>query len=68
MEYIPGQIHESFQKKHYYELGYSFHIPYFENTRMVDSDILDNTVGKYLYPGDVIVIRYFKSDLYNYAT
>jgi hypothetical protein len=64
MEYIPGQIHESFQKEHFFLVNFDF---YWTNCRdkrcceMSMSTDWDETDTIELSTGDVAVVRFFKS-------
>ena len=64
MEYIPGQIHESFQKEHFFLVNFNF---YWTNCRdkrcceMSMSTDWDETDTIELSTGDVVVVRFFKS-------
>jgi hypothetical protein len=64
MEYIPGQIHESFQKEHFFLVNFNF---YWANCRdkrcceMSMSTDWDETDTIELSTGDVVVVRFFKS-------
>ncbi len=64
MNYIPGQIHENFQKKHFFLINNDF---VWSNcgpkrlSEMSDSKDLDDTAAIDLVKGDVISVRFFKS-------
>ena len=64
MEYIPGKIHESFQKEHFFLVNFNF---YWTNCRdkrcceMSMSTDWDETDTIELSTGDVAVVRFFKS-------
>ena len=53
MEYIPGQIHESFQKEHFFLVNFDF--------SWINFFTLDETDTIELSTGDVVVVRFFKS-------
>lgn len=64
MDYIPGQIHESFQKENFLLVNYDF---VWSNcgpkrySEMSDSKDWDETESIDLSKGDVIVVRFFKT-------
>jgi hypothetical protein len=66
MEYIQGFVHESFTKTHYYEILDDFTISVLDNTRFIDlnnvNDWDDLTYTLDLEKGDIICVRFFKSD------
>jgi len=70
MTYIPGQIHESFQKPHYYELSQNFSF-LVSNVRCRDlktsRDYDDYTRPMDLMKGDIIVLKYFNYLTSNYG-
>ena len=53
MEYIPGKIHESFQKEHFFLVNFDF--------SWINFFTLDETDTIELSTGDVVVVRFFKS-------
>ncbi len=59
MEYISGQIHESFQRLRYVELLIDFNIPILEE-RWVNSTADTNYPLLELTKGDILAIRFFK--------
>jgi hypothetical protein len=64
MEYIPGQINESFQKEHFFLVNFNFSWTNCRDKRWGDMrDIGDwdeiDTIE--LSKGDVVVVRFFKS-------
>jgi hypothetical protein len=64
MNYIPGQIHESFQKEHFFLINNDFAWINCSDKRlgeMSDSKDWDETDTIELSKGDVIVVRFFKS-------
>ena len=73
MDYIPGQIHESFQKEHFFLVNHDF---VWSNcgpkrfNEMSDSKDWDETESIDLSKGNVIVVRFFKgkptSSTYSY--
>jgi hypothetical protein len=63
MYYIPGQIHESFQKSHYYFLKFDFTWSnctkrYSEFNDISDWDNYTDHIK--LYGGDIIQVKFFK--------
>lgn len=70
MTYIPGQIHESFQKPYYYELSQNFSF-LVSNVRCRDlktsRDYDDYTRPVDLMKGDIIVLKYFNYLTSNYG-
>jgi hypothetical protein len=73
MKYIPGQIHESFQKEHFFLINHDFDWSNCGPRRlneMSDSKDWDETESIELSKGDVVVVRFFKgrpiSDAYSY--
>ena len=64
MNYIPGQIHENFQKEHFFLINNDF---VWSNcgpkrlSEMSDSKDWDDTLSIDLVKGDVISVRFFKS-------
>jgi cellobiose phosphorylase len=64
MNYIPGQIHENFQKEHFFLINNDFAWSNCGPKRlseMSDSKDWDDTVAIDLVKGDVVVVRFFKS-------
>jgi len=64
MNYIPGQIHENFQKEHFFLVNYDFSWSNCRDKRwseMSDSKDWDETNTIELSQGDVVVVRFFKS-------
>ena len=64
MYYIPGQIHESFQKEHFFLINNDFAWINCRDKRwgdMKSSIDWDETVTIELSKGDVVVVRFFKS-------
>jgi len=64
MNYIPGQIHENFQKEHFFLINNDFAWSNCGPKRlgeMSDSKDWDDTVVIDLSKGDVVVVRFFKS-------
>jgi hypothetical protein len=64
MNYIPGQIHENFQKEHFFLINNDFAWSNCGPKRldeMSDSKDWDDTVAIDLSKGDVVVVRFFKS-------
>ena len=64
MNYIPGQIHENFQKEHFFLINNDFAWSNCGPKRLVemsDSKDWDDTVAIDLSKGDVVVVRFFKS-------
>ena len=64
MNYIPGQIHQSFQKEHFFLINNDFAWSNCGLKRLVemsDSKDWDDTVAIDLSKGDVVVVRFFKS-------
>ena len=65
MEYIPGPIHESFQKSHYYLLSsdftWSICIKRYSEFKEI-SDWDNYTTSVQLFEGDIIVLKFFKHD------
>ena len=61
MEYIPGQIHESFQKIHAFEMREDFNIPILKK-RWDESNLVDDdsTFTLSVSKGDILIIRFFK--------
>ena len=73
MEYIPGQIHENFQKEHFFLVNNDFAWSNCGPRRlneMSDSKDWDETESIELSKGDVVVVRFFKgrpiSEAYSY--
>ena len=73
MEYIPGQIHESFQKEHFFLINHDFAWTNCGPRRLneiSDSKDWDETESIELSKGDVVVVRFFKgrpiSEAYSY--
>ena len=73
MDYIPGQIHESFQKDHFFLINNDFAWINCRDKRwgdMKSSIDWDETMTIELSKGDVVVVRFFKSsptsDAYTY--
>jgi hypothetical protein len=73
MDYIPGQIHESFQKEHFFLISNDFAWINCSDKRwddMKSSIDWDETVTIELSKGDIVVVRFFKSsptsDAYTY--
>jgi len=65
MEYIPGQIHESFQKEHFFLVNFNFSWTNCRDKRWCEMSMptdWDETDTIELSTGDVIVVRFFKSD------
>jgi hypothetical protein len=66
MEYWPKHIHEKYQQFHYYEILNDFTISVLDNTRFIDlnniTDWDDLTYTLDLEIGDIICVRFFKSD------
>lgn len=63
MDYIPGQIHESFQKEHAFLINGNFAWSTCGPRRyseMSDSKDWDETESIGLLKGDIIVVRFFK--------
>jgi hypothetical protein len=64
MEYIPGQINESFQKEHFFLVNFNFSWTNCRDKRwgeMSMSTDWDETDTIELSKGDVVVVRFFKS-------
>ena len=61
MEYIPGQIHESFQKIHAFEMREDFNIPILTK-RWNEANLLDDdsTLTLVVSKGDILTVRFFK--------
>ena len=61
MEYIPGQIHESFQRIQAIEMREDFNIPVLKqrwnDTNLVDDD---STFTLNVRKGDILIVRFFK--------
>lgn len=73
MDYIPGQIHENFQKEHFFFIKHDFawsNCGPRRYSEMSDSKDWDETESIDLTEGDVIVVRFFKgkptSEAYSY--
>ena len=73
MNYIPGQIHESFQKEHLFLINYDFSWINCRDKRWKDmtyAEDWDETDVIELTKGDLIVVRFFKesqtSEAYSY--
>ena len=73
MDYIPGQIHEGFQKEHFFLVNNDFtwsNCGPRRYSEMSDSKDWDETESIDLTKGDVIVVRFFKgrptSEAYSY--
>jgi hypothetical protein len=66
MEYVPRYIHEKYQQFHYYEILNDFTIAVLDNARERDlrniNDWDDLTYPLDLKKGDIICVRFFKSD------
>lgn len=66
MEYLPKHIHEKYQQFHYYEILNDFTISVLDNARFIDlnnvNDWDDLTYNLDLDKGDIICVRFFKSD------
>ena len=66
MDYWPKHIHEKYQKFHYYEILNDFTISVLDNARFIDlnniNDWDDLTYTLDLEKGDIICVRFFKSD------
>jgi hypothetical protein len=66
MNYCPKNIHEKYQQPHYYEILNEFTIPVLDNARYIDlnniTDWDDLTYTLDLEVGDIICVRFFKSD------
>lgn len=66
MNYWPKHIHEKYQQFHYYELLNDFTISVLDNARFIDlnniNDWDDLTYNLDLEKGDIICVRFFKSD------
>jgi hypothetical protein len=66
MEYWPKHIHEKYQQFHYYEILNDFTISVLDNARFIDlnniTDWDDLTYTLDLEIGDIICVRFFKSD------
>lgn len=61
MEYIPGTIHESFQKLHALELLNDYNLPILQQRWSESNLIDDNSVNSLeLLKGAVILVRFFK--------
>lgn len=63
MEYIPGQIHESLQKEHFFLINHDFCWINCGSKRYSEMNVSsdwDETESIDLKSGDVIVVRYFK--------
>ena len=64
MEYIPGQIHESFQKEYFFLVNFNFSWINCRDKRwgeMTNTRDWDETDTIELSTGDVVVVRFFKS-------
>lgn len=64
MSYIPGQIHENFQKEHFFLVNSDFNWINCKDKRwseMTDHKDWDETETIELKNGDIIVVRFFKS-------
>ena len=64
MDYIPGQIHESFQKDHFFLINNDFAWINCRDKRwgdMKSSIDWDETATIELSKGDIVVVRFFKS-------
>ena len=61
MDYIPGQIHESFQKIHAIEMREDFNIPILRK-RWNDTNLIedDSTFSLSVSKGDILTVRFFK--------
>lgn len=65
MDYIPGQIHENFQKENFFLVNNNF---VWSNcgprrySEMSDSSHWDETESVDISKGDIIVVRFFKND------
>ena len=73
MDYIPGQIHENFQKEHFFFIKHDFtwsNCGPRRYSEMSDSKDWDETESIDLTEGDIIVVRFFKgrptSEAYSY--
>jgi hypothetical protein len=66
MEYVPRYIHEKYQQFHYYEILNDFTMSVLDNARFIDlnnvNDWDDLTYNLDLEKGDIICVRFFKSD------
>lgn len=66
MDYWPKHIHEKYQQFHYYELLNDFTMSVLDNARFIDlnntNDWDDLTYTLDLEKGDIICVRFFKSD------
>ena len=66
MDYWPKHIHEKYQQFHYYELLNDFTMSVLDNARFIDlnnvNDWDDLTYNLDLEKGDIICVRFFKSD------
>lgn len=66
MEYLPKHIHEKYQQFHYYEILNDFTMSVLDNARFIDlnnvNDWDDLTYNLDLEKGDIICVRFFKSD------
>jgi len=70
MEYIPGEIHESFQKIHFLEVNHDFVWTNCDKrySEFIDSsDWDDHTKPIELNPDDILCIRFFKYSQTSYA-
>jgi hypothetical protein len=64
MNYIPGQIHENFQKEHFFLVNSDFNWINCKDKRwgeMTDHTDWNETETIELKSGDIIVVRFFKS-------
>lgn len=66
MDYWPKHIHEKYQQFHYYELLNDLTMSVLDNARFIDlnnvNDWDDLTYNLDLEKGDIICVRFFKSD------
>ena len=71
MEYIPGFIHERFQKEYYFEMTNELNISVCnENFRQNNISAFndDNTYTYELTVGDVICVKYFRDSEYSVSS
>ena len=63
MEYIPGQIHESLQKEHFFLVNFDFSWINCRDKRWSEMGSIsdDETDAIELSKGDVVVVRFYKS-------
>lgn len=66
MEYLPKHIDKKYQQFHYYEILNDFTMSVLDNARFIDlnnvNDWDDLTYNLDLEKGDIICVRFFKSD------